>query len=52
LKTTGISFGMWKRSWKRLERNLWRTEEEEVEGKESGCVCVRKDLEITDAEFL
>jgi hypothetical protein len=49
-----ISFGMWIRSWKRLEPNLWRTEEEEVEGEENGyvCVCVGKDLEITDAEFL
>jgi len=27
---------MWIRSWKRLEPNLWRTEEEEVEGREGG----------------
>jgi len=31
---------MWIRIWRRFERNLWRTEEEEVEGKENGCVCV------------
>jgi len=45
---------VWIRIWRRFEPNLWRTEEEEVEGKENVhvCVCVGKDLEIDDAEFL
>jgi hypothetical protein len=31
---------VWIRIWRRFEPNLWRTEEEEVEGKENVHVCV------------
>ena len=31
---------VWIRIWRMFEPYLWRTEEEEVEGKENVCVCV------------